>query len=231
MIARWLAGLVTMLILILGSGGYAASAATNTYTATYNNQTRQVYATIPYADSCNPYNPCGALPWMIPRFSTVSLASPTAIATLATPTPIPASVTPSATNTPTETLTPTFTVTGTISTPITTLQAGGEGIETLSAQLGSMAQTLAAQASQRVVIDGTVTAPEQLADRLGSYAGTFFGIVRAYQQMDSFTFGIFGFLLIVLGFVLSVWVATLIGKILLLLMKLVLTIWSSVKPF
>lgn len=230
---RWLGLLVIGMALLLGVGSIAQAQATSTptYTSTWNNQTRQAYATIPFAPACNPFNPCGALPWPVPRFPTVRLASPTAIATLPTPTPIPASATPSETNTPTETLTPSATNTGTLATVASTIAAGGEGIATLVDNLGGLAETLAAQASQQVLIDGTPTGPEELADQLGSYAGYFFGIVRAFQGMNSFTFGIFGFLLLVLAFMLSVFVSTTIGQILMMLMRLVLTIWSSIKPF
>lgn len=220
-------GIIGIAILLLARPYVVGAQATSTFTPTHTNTPLATQ----YQSGCSlPFNPCGALPWSVPKFATVALRSPTAINTLPTPTPVPASATPTYTYTPTYTNTPSLTPTGTIATPAATVAAGGEGIATLADNLGDMAQTLSANLTQQVLIDGTPTGPEQIASDLGNYAGQFFGVVRAFQAINSFTFGIFGFLLVVLAFILMVVVTTTIGSMMLAFVRLILNLWSSIKP-
>lgn len=184
-----------------------------------------------YQSGCSlPFNPCGALPWSVPRLATVALRSPTAIPTLPSPTPVPATATPTDTLTPTYTLTPSNTPSGASATPTANIQSGGEPLATLADGLGDMSGTLIAQATHQIMIDGTPNGPAELASKLGSYTGTFFGIVNAFAQFNSYTFGLFSFLLLVLAFRLLVIITTAIGPIILAFIKLLLQLWQAIKP-
>jgi hypothetical protein len=221
---RWgLAVLCTMLL--IGAPTLMSRADDPTATPTPTSRPTQ------FSSGCSlPFNPCGALPFSVPQFPTVNLPSPSPIATLPSPTPVPATATPTDTATPTGTLTPTDTPTGATATITAEVQDGGQGLATLSKNMGDMAGTLAAQASQQVVLDGTPSGPAELASKLGEYTGVFFAIVKSYQSMNSFTFGIFAFLLVLLAFTLTIIVTTTIGPIILAFLRLLLQLWQAIKP-
>lgn len=220
----WLCLVILLLGLLLGRPGSVMADPTSTYTPSPR--------PTQYAGGCSlPFNPCGPLPFPVPQFATIALPSPTAIATLPTPTPVPITATPTFTETPTNTLTPTATNTGTQATIQATIAEGGEQLATLADSLGSQAKTLSAIATNQIVLNGTPTGIEEIAGKMGQYAGWLIAIVRGFSGIDSFSFGAFTFLLAMLLFMFAVTVVTLLGSILLLLLKWTLSIWTSVKPF
>lgn len=181
---RYLAVSLIVLMLILSAAPSlplaAQSTATNTPTATWNNATRQAYATIPYAPACDPFNPCGALPWSIPHFPTVNLPTSTLYTVMPTVTAIPATVTPTATFTPSETptnFTPTVTPTGTYSGGI---DLGP--VSTFADEFGGLAQTLSIQSTAVIDINGTPIGVNEIGAGLAANIGAPFALINAVQQ-------------------------------------------------
>lgn len=155
-----IAGLLLALIVLAPGGETGAQA--DTPTATYNNSTRQMYATIPYQSNCNPLQPCGALPWPVPKFATISLPSPTFIYIYAE------AATSTGTVTPVPTATPMIDV-----GPVSTF---GSDIQTMGARF--MQQSTAV-----VVIAETPVTVNEIAAGLGGLVGGPFGFFR--QVIDS----------------------------------------------
>lgn len=179
--------LTISLILILGIVSLAPllrleaqATSTPTPTPTWNNTQRVQYATIPFASGCDPFNPCGALPWPIPRFSTVSLPTSSPYTVMPTVTAIPATVTPTATFTPSETptnFTPTATYTGTY--------AGGIDVGPISTfvdQFGGLAATLSIQSTLSIEVSGTPIGINEIGAGLAANIAAPFAVINAIQQ-------------------------------------------------
>lgn len=237
------AGLVLLIMLGMGQSivlGQATATFTPSYTATLNNSGLIAIATIPPPRACwSALVPCGPMPFTLPRFPTVALASPTRWPTVPSPTPIENTATPTFTHTPTETHTPTFTYTpsntptGTI-TPATSTPA--DDAENIIDGIGSgfnvIAETLAAQATRVVYIDGTPQGGAELAEQLGQRVGVIFGVARTMQSQFSGPGGsVIAFLMLALGFVLSVYVLCFALPIILSFVRFVLQFIDTVKPF
>jgi hypothetical protein len=139
-------------------------------------------------------NPCGALPWAVPKFPTVVLPSPTL---LLTTTPIPPTTTPTGyatagtpTNTPTVTLVPNVLD----AAPINTLAAG----------MSNMSSTLTFSTSE-IEVNGTPSSVTSMANQWGGYVGDMFGFIRGIQgilsnrtgQLIVFIFGVLVFVFLV----------------------------------
>jgi hypothetical protein len=175
---------VIILMLILSAAPSRPLAAqatdTNTPTATWNNTQRVQYATIPFASGCDPFNPCGALPWPVPRFPTVNLPTSTLYTIMPTVTAIPATVTPSATFTPSETptnFTPTITPTGTYSGGI---DLGP--VSTFADEFGGLAKTLSVQSTAVIDIGGTPVGMNEIGAGLAANIAAPFAVINAVQQ-------------------------------------------------
>ena len=178
---KWIAPVVCILLFMIARpvALLAQATSTPTYTPTYNNQTRQAYATIPYADACSPFNPCGALPWLVPRFATISLPSPTLIEVL--------QAAPTATGTP-QTATPALSATF----------IGGlmnvDPVSTFSSEIGKIGGTLAVQSTAVIDVGGTPVGVNEIAAGAGASVGGIFAFIRAVQAAVN-SMGVLGTLL------------------------------------
>jgi hypothetical protein len=211
---RFLAGLCLGILLCVGvSPAVLAQGATNTPTATYNNTQRVQYATIPFDTNCNPFSPCGALPWPVPRFPTLNLPSPTLLEVYAEP------ATPTGTYVPSTTPSP---------TPL--LDIGP--VSTFAGQISTLGGQLSAQSTGVVVVNGTAVGVNEISAGLGQMLGAPFGFVKAIQTSiggmgligTMLNFAFFGFF-----FVLFVNIAVLAFPILRWIISFALQVLGAVK--
>jgi len=217
---KWIALIVVILMFMVARPAIPLSAATNTptYTPTWSNTQRVQYATIPYADSCNPFNPCGALPWMVPRFPTISLPSPTLMEIYSAP----------------MTSTGAATVTGTPMIELTNV--GGlidtGPISTFSQYIGSIGGTLSVQ-STAVLDVGTPVGINEIAAGAGASVGGVFAFIRAVQGAVN-SMGVLGTLLnfafYSMLFAIFIFLLTALLPILLNVIRFVLQVISTVFP-
>jgi hypothetical protein len=226
---RWLAAaaLIGICLLALGARSVQAQGPTDTptptytpsITPTYTNQQRLDIATIVPPPSCGTtFTPCGALPWPIPTFATLALPSPTLN---------PASFSSVPTNTPTP-----GTPTATGPTATTTPHMDLSGINTLQAGVSNSISTLTVQTTAQFVLEGTPSGAMEVSERLGGYAGTFFGYAKALQLLNfRGTGGIIFFILAMIAFAILVKFVTFILPILISLFRLVLEAFQAIKPF
>jgi len=198
----------------------AQATSTPTYTPTWSNTQRVQYATIPYASNCDPFNPCGALPWPVPRFPTISLPSPTLINIYAAP----------ATNTGTPTLA--------TATPIIELTSVGGLIDTgpistFSQDIGSIGGTLSVQSTAVLDVGGTPVGINEIAAGAGASVGGVFAFIRAVQSAVN-SMGILGTLLnfafYSMLFAIFIYLLTALLPILLNVIRFVLQVISTVFP-
>jgi hypothetical protein len=167
------------------------------------------YGPIRSPDACGlPYNPCGPLPFPLPRFPTMRLPSPTLIETIPSPTfiPITATFTPSETpsNTPTGSHTPTITPTGS-----PTIAGTGEqgDVDNLADLFGHARETLRARmTAQYISRNGTPIGIAGAAHDLGENLGGFFGMIRVAENVSvqGSAFSMIGFMFLALLFALLV---------------------------
>lgn len=164
------------------------------------------------------FTPCGAMPWIIPVFPTISLPSPTVrvnIATAITPTSI--SGNPGATATPT----PSATV------------FDLDGASTLTAQLVGMQSTLMSQSTVSFMIGGTPVGVSQLAENFGSTISTPFSLINAFREVTS-GLGTIGTLLtfafLALGFVIFVRFSLIFAPLIISLIRMALAFLSALIP-
>ncbi|OPZ62931.1 MAG: hypothetical protein BWY85_01918 [Firmicutes bacterium ADurb.Bin506] len=133
--------------------------------------------------ACTPLNPCGALPWPLPRLPVIK--SPTPLPTVPTPTPVVVTMTTTATATPS--MTPTQTPTP---APRLTEQSVAA---TLAGSSGDAVATLAAMGDDG--IGGLLMSTA--AAQIGGYAGTFFAYAKGLQLFNiKGAGGVVGFLLL-----------------------------------
>lgn len=171
------------------------------------------------------FNPCGAMPWLVPFLPTLNLPSPTFRPTLPSPTPIPATVTPSPTHTPTNT-----------TTPASATPAGTDAFSDIKTQIAGNQNailTLQALATQNVLgLDGTQISGSQdvsaLATLIGPMISTVKGVTGAAAGSESLK--IVGFLILVFGFVLFVVITTSVWPIIMSIVQFVLKIITAIKP-
>ncbi len=127
-----------------------------------------VFTSVAFAQNCDPYLPCGPLPWSLPSLPDLQSPTPipTMIFTVIAPTPTPGG-TPQPTNTPfvIPTYTP-FVDTGTL--------AGG--IATLNAMIGSTDIPI-------TNFSGTPVALSSLND-IAANTGTAFGYIRGLAEVN-----------------------------------------------
>lgn len=256
LVRRYAAAAVVVLLLLGSSTGVLAQGPTATPTWT-------PAPTLASSGGCGSvFSPCGALPWSIPRFPTVALASPTMLPTVPSATPVPITATP----TPTESPTPSSTPGGPTPTPspywtevyydcfmdpcrtelaqtqtaqpmtltaVLGSQTPGSvnDLSNMAGSFGQIAETLAAQATIELDLNGTPSGPAEIADSLGEKAGFLFGVARALQSLNSFTFGVISFLFGSLAFVLVVWILTTVVPMIFTLVKILINLWQSIKPF
>lgn len=215
--------------LILLGGALPAMAQSPTHTPTPSNtptltsNQRAALATIVPPPNCGaPYNPCRALPWSVPKFPTVVLPSPTIQATLPSPTPIPLTSTASPTPTGANTATP---------APTSTLIVDVGGLSSLNSTMSAMQQTLSAQSTQTILLNGTAVGPGETAQQLGQNVGNFFGFIRAISTLSLGPVGgLITFGLLALAFVFFVYVATFAMPIIMWIVNLILRVITAFKP-
>jgi hypothetical protein len=157
-------GISAFLLLCMGAAPVALAQATSTpsATATYNNTQRVQYATIPFDTNCNPFSPCGALPWPVPRFPTIDLPSPTIIEIYLDPATPTGTYIPSATPSPT----PLFDI---------------GPVSTFAGEIGTLGSQLSDQGTKVIVVNGTAVGVNEISAGLGSLIGAPFGFVKAIQ--------------------------------------------------
>lgn len=228
--------LIGLLLLLVVSAPLAAQAqATETPTptqtltpsATPNNSERIVLATVPPPRTCGTvFVPCGPLPFVVPRFPTIALPSPT-LAVTATEIVVTSTPTQTATSTVTgtpPTPTPTFTHTPIIDVdPVRTLSGGLEGV----------AGTLSARPTG-IVISGTAISIVQAVDVLGAQMGAPFSILTGVFNAASglgFIGTIIRFLFFSTAFVVLVYVTTITLPFILGLFRFLLQVWDAITPF
>lgn len=217
---KWIALLAIILIFMIARPNLPATAATNTptYTPTWSNTQRVMYATIPYSDTCNPFNPCGALPWMVPRFPTIALPSPELVNIMMAP--------PTATGTP-QTATPALSA-----TYIRGLM-NVDPISTFSQEIGSIGGTLSVQSTAVLSVGGTPVGVNEIAAGAGASVGGIFAFIRAVQAAVN-TMGVLGTLLnfafYSMLFAIFIYIFTALLPILLNMIRFVLQVISTVFP-
>lgn len=196
---------------------------TPTPSSTPNSNQRAALATIVPPPNCGlPYQPCGALPWAVPRLPTMLLPSPTIVATLPSPTPIPLTSTPSPTPTGANTATP---------APTSTLIVDVGGLTSLNSTMAAMQQTLSAQSTQQIILNGTAVGPGETAQQLGQNVGNFFGFIRAISTLSLGPVGgLITFGMLALAFVFFVYVASFAMPIIMWIVNLLLRIITAFKP-
>jgi hypothetical protein len=256
LVRRYVAAMLFILLMLLA--GSTATVVLAQATATWTPA-----PTLASGGGCGSvFNPCGALPWSIPRFPTVALSSPTMLPTVPSATPVPITATPTETYTPSPTNTPggptptptaywtevyydcfmdpcrtelaqTQTAQPMTLTAVLGSQTPGSvnDLANMAGSFGQLAETLAAQSTFELDLGGTPSGPAEIADSLGEKAGFLFGIARALQTLDSFTFGVIAFLLAALAFVLVIWIMTTVVPIVFSLVKILINLWQSIKPF
>jgi len=226
--------LIGLLLFLLGAvplvvQAQATETPTQTLTpsATPNNSERIVLATVPPPRTCGTvFVPCGPLPFVVPRFPTIALPSPTLAVTateiVITSTPTPTN-TPTVTGTP-PTPTPTFT-----HTPIIDV----DPVRTLSGGLENVAGTLSARPTG-IVISGTAISIVQAVDVLGAQMGAPFSILTGVFNAASglgFIGTIIRFLFFSTAFVVLVYVTTVTLPFILGLFRFLLQVWDAITPF
>jgi hypothetical protein len=213
---RILIGASVILLLCVGAAPAALAQATSTPspTATYNNTQRVQYATIPFASNCNPFSPCGALPWPVPRFATLDMPSPTIIEVHSEPA------------TPTGTYVPTAT-----SSPTPLIDIGP--VSTFAGEIGTLGSQISVQSTKIVVVNGTAVGVNEISAGLGSLIGAPFGFVKAIQTSIG-GMGLIGtmlnFAFFAFFFVLFVNLAVLAFPLLRWLFSLALQVLDAIKP-
>jgi hypothetical protein len=220
--------LVTVILLLMMptiAESQTTDTPTPTITPTLTNNERLALATIVPPPQCGSiFNPCGALPWAVPRYATVALPSPTLIdpprAYGAAPT-----VTPFAS-------TATFTPTGTLptGTPYTDLNLGP--INTLSAGISDISNTMVVPATLSIDVSGTPQGIEQITDQLATSVPNLFSTIRGVASVSqSRTLSVIGFLFVGLLFVFLVRFGTMFFPVLLNLIRFILQVIQAFKPF
>lgn len=220
-----LEALVIGLILLGGLLASAGQTLASTPSPTATNSPMPVYTVVPPPSCGSIFNPCGAMPWLVPQLPTLNLPSPTIRPTLPSPTPIPATVTPSSTFTPTHTTTPAS------QTPTGTTQY--TGIQTQIAAQQNEINTLQALGTQSVSgLDGSPVSGAgdvgALATLIGPMISTVKGVTGAAS--GSTTLQIVSFVVLVFGFVLFVVITTMMLPIILNIIRFILQIITAVKP-
>jgi hypothetical protein len=201
------------------------STPTPTITPTLTNNERFSLATIvPPAQCGTIFNPCGALPWTVPRYATVALPSPTLIDPLhaygAAPT-----VTPYLS-------TATFTPTGTLptATPYTELNLGP--INTLSAGISDISNTMVVPPTLSIDASGAPQGIQEVTAELSTSVPNVFSTIRGVASVSqSRTLSVIGFLFIGLLFVFLVRFGTMFFPVLLNLIRFILQVIQAFKPF
>ncbi len=203
-----------------------------------SNSDRTILSTVAPPNACGlaTYNPCGPLPFQVPKFQGITLPSPTAWPTVPSPTPIPASATPTftltPTNTPTGTITPAPTNTGTPGpspTPNAT-DFSVEAVGTLGAGFNDMAGTLVYQSTRQLIIDSTPQGPRGVASGLGSYAGALFSVAKSFTSNFGKAGPVVVFLILALAYVIILYIVTFIAPILFALVRFILELINTAKP-
>ncbi len=228
--------LAGLLLFLLGAAPLVAQAqATETPTptqtlapsATPNNSERIVLATVPPPRTCGTvFVPCGPLPFVVPRFPTIALPSPTLAVTA---TEIVITSTPTPTNTPTVTGTPPTSTPTFTHTPIIDV----DPVRTLSGGLENVAGTLSARPTG-IVISGTAISIVQAVDVLGAQMGAPFSILTGVFNAASglgFIGTIIRFLFFSTAFVVLVYVTTVTLPFILGLFRFLLQVWDAITPF
>lgn len=230
MTRRWTALGLVVLVLLSGAGRISAQG-TATPTPLPTNRP---------SSSCGlPFNPCGPLPFTLPRPATVALPSPTRIPTLPSPTPVPATATPSHTPTPTPTLTPTdtptdYTVTPATATITATYDSFVDAFAPMAKGVNDAAATLSWEPTKVLDYNGESMGTTQIAERFGANVGAPIQFLRAIQERFS-TMGLIGvvanFMLISLALGIFVNVTTLLAKPLIAIARFVINLIGAIKPF
>lgn len=228
---RWLAAL--LVLMLFGLGGWSRVTAQGE-TAT---PTSTPLPTLRPPGNCGlPFNPCGALPFDVPRPATVVLPSPTRIPTLPSPTPVPATVTPSRTPTPTFTWTPSVTPTGFVAslTPSATFDSFLDAFGPMAEQANNLAATLSWQPTKVIVYNGQQVGMLEISERFGANVGAPIQFFRAVQSSFS-SLGLVGaalnFFLLSIALHLFVYVGAMIAKPLFQIARFVINLIGALKPF
>lgn len=106
-----------------------------------------------------------------------------------------------------------------------------QSIATIADGLGGISQTLAAQATVQLRINGTPQSPPEIANQLGGFLGAFFGMTRMFGESFGPVGAVAAFLILCFAYVLLVYVVTWIAPILLALARIVLQMIQAFKPF
>lgn len=236
--------IMAILLLVLGGlllSGRSASAQSPTATPTLSptptrtNLERLMFATIPPPRICGTnFLPCGPLPYSVPRFPTVILRTSTFVPTIPTVTPIPVTATP----TPTFTYTPggpTVTATPSIS-PTPTIESGMDvgPISTLSESVRQIGGTLSVQSTLVVVVNGTPIGVTGIVESFASNIAQPFSFLRGLQAPLG-NFGLIGtimnYLFFVMFFVAFIRISTMAIPAIVSLIRFVMEIIQTIKPF
>lgn len=216
--------------LLLGTAAESVYSATETPTPTPSPTLSSMQlgglATIVPPPQCGTiFTPCGLMPFPYIQFPTLALPSPTlvnpnqAYAAAGTATPQPS-------NTPTPT--------GTWSTATPTRPAGLDlgPVQTLVDDLSGVSSTIVAQSTVTIEVSGTPQTIGGLAANLATNAPSVFGTIRGVvNATKSGTFQIISFIFLALMFVFLVYFATAFFPILMTVIRLVLQVIQTFKPF
>lgn len=180
-------------------------------------QDEGLFATIPPPEQCaNVGNPCGVMPFPLPEFTAISFQSPvpvTSVALQASKTMIspPLTVTPGG--------------------PTLTPHDGESAISIYATNLASAANDIIQTPSLLDNHDQEMTIRDQ-ANEIGTYAGSFFGIVRAIQSLFLGKTGtIIFFLLLIVGFIVLVRLILFVIPIILAFFRTVVAVFTALNPF
>jgi len=216
---------ITILLLFLALPGIDIHAqgptSTPTPSPTLSNAQRAQLATIVPPLQCGSiFNPCGAMPWTVPRLPTVVLPSPTLIDPRSAYGSAP-TVTPITYGNP---------VTGTVS-PSPTATAYGElnigPVSTLAAGISGIASTM----SFEPTMDGTQDVGSMAGQFATSVPGVFSTIKGVVSVSRSKTLSVVAFLFTILIFVLLVQFGAMFFAPMLNLVRLILQVIQTFKPF
>lgn len=173
---------------------------------------------IAYAQDCDPYLPCGPLPWQLPSLpdlqSPTPFPTPAVVATGAlTPSATP-TLTPTPTPFPTSTPAPTITPFPTFTPFVDTIPIGDS--------LGTLNAVMAATAIPVYDINGTPVNSNSFDD-LADNTGTAFGYARGLSAVN------FGTLSPLISFMFTSLFTFLFVRILLLLLPIFIAVWGFIR--